>query len=207
MWARMNPRERLMYKAIRHPLTILFGYFTIFMFGMCLSSFVRAPKRNWSSGLAILINWVLTGLVIWLFGFEVFFFAFFLPIFIACASGGYLFYAQHNFPEIEIQPRETWSYTRAALESSSYMKTGRLMGWFTGNIGYHHVHHLNPRIPFYRLPEAMAGVPELQAPRTTSLSLSDIVACFRLKIWDPKVGKMVGYPREDAQVETEATAA
>ena len=55
---------------------------------------------------------------------------------------------------MRILPEESWTYQRAALESSSYMKLNRVMRWITGNIGYHHIHHLNVRIPFYRLPEA-----------------------------------------------------
>jgi omega-6 fatty acid desaturase (delta-12 desaturase) len=67
------------------------------------------------------------------------------------------------------------------------------MDWFTGNIGYHHVHHLNPRIPFYRLPEAMAALPELQNPRVTTLHPRDIVACLRQNLWDPARQRMVTY--------------
>jgi omega-6 fatty acid desaturase (delta-12 desaturase) len=93
-----------------------------------------------------------------------------------------------------LQPREKWTYERAALESSSFMEMGPVMNWFTGNIGYHHVHHLNPGIPFYRLPEAMAAIPALQRPGKTSLRPADIAACFKLKLWDPEAGKMVGYP-------------
>ena len=118
-----------------------------------------------------------------------------LPDQLRMMAGAYLFYAQHNFPDMIVQPRETWEYTRAALESSSYMKTGRILGWLTGDIGYHHVHHLNPGIPFYRLKDAMAGIPELQQPLgTTSLWPSDIAACFRQKLWDAEKGAMVGYP-------------
>jgi omega-6 fatty acid desaturase (delta-12 desaturase) len=197
IWTKMSPRERFMYKLIRHPLTILFGYFTIFMYGMCLSSFLRTPRKNWDSLLAVVVNLALT-VVLWtFFGFEVFFFVFFLPLFVATATGAYLFYAQHNFPDMHVQPRESWEYTRAALESSSYMETGLIMGWLTGNIGYHHVHHLNPGIPFYRLPEAMKSMPELQAPFKTSLRPRDIVACFRQKLWDAERQQMVGYPEDE----------
>jgi omega-6 fatty acid desaturase (delta-12 desaturase) len=194
MWEQMSTRERVMYRLVRHPLTMLFGYFTVFMLGMCLSPFLRAPKKNLDALAALLINWTLTGLVIWKFGFVMFFLGMFLPLATSMAVGAYLFYAQHNFPEIEVQPRHEWSFTRAALESSSFMKMGPIMNWFTGNIGYHHVHHLNPTIPFYRLPDAMAGVKELQNPPTTSLGLRDVLACFRLKLWDPDQHKMVGYP-------------
>jgi len=195
MWSQMSRKERFMYKLIRHPLTILFGYFTIFLYGMCLSSFFRNPKKNWDSMLAVVVNLALTVSLWWAFGFEVFFFAYFVPLFVATATGAYLFYAQHNFPEMDVQPRHEWEYTHAALHSSSYMKTGPIMGWLTGNIGYHHVHHLNPGIPFYRLPEAMKGIPELQTPHATSLHPKDIVACFQQKLWDPEQQVMVGYPK------------
>lgn len=195
MWQKMSARERFMYKAVRHPLTIVFGYFTVFMLGMGVSPFVRSPKKNWDSALSLAVNWGVSALLLWKFGFAAFFFGYFFPLAVAMASGAYLFYAQHNFPDMHVQPRHEWSYARAALESSSYMKMGPVMNWFTGNIGYHHVHHLNQQIPFYRLPEAMAEIPELQQPATTSLRFSDIATCFRLKLWDPDLGKMVGYPK------------
>ena len=207
MWKKMSRRERFMYKLIRHPLTILFGYFTIFMYGMCVSSFLRNPRKNWDSLLALIVNLAITALLWAVFGFEFFFFVFFLPLFVATATGAYLFYAQHNFPEMHIQPRDQWEYTRAALESSSYMECGPVMRWLTGNIGYHHVHHLNPGIPFYRLPEAMKAIPELQNPRKTSLAPRDIIACFRQKLWDPERQQMVGYPKEDGAVGGEPVGA
>ena len=193
LWARMSSAERRMYKTVRHPLTILLGYFTIFMFGMCVSPLLRAPKKHWDSALSLAVNWALSGALIALAGPSTFVWAYFLPLLVATATGAYLFYAQHNFPSVHIQPRESWSYTRAALESSSYMEMGPVMRWFTANIGYHHVHHLNSQIPFYRLPEAMAAIPELQHPPTTRLRPSEIRACFRLKLWDPERQCMVGY--------------
>jgi len=194
IWSKMSAKDRLMYKVIRHPLTIAVGVFTIFMYGMGVSPLLRSPKKNWDSAVALILFWAIAGVVIAKLGLATWIFAHLLPLAVACATGSYLFYAQHNFPDIHVQPREEWSYTRAALESSSYMKVGPVMSWFTGNIGYHHVHHLNQQIPFYRLPEAMAAIPELQDPPTTTLSLKDVVANFRLKIWDPEAGKMTGYP-------------
>ena len=197
MWAQMTPTQRTVYKAFRHPLTVAFAYFTVFGVGMCIQPFLRNPRKNWDSMLSLVVN-VVASIAIWYFaGFSIFFFAYFLPLFVATGTGAYLFYAQHDFPEINVQPRENWEYTRAALESSSYMDLSPLMHWFTGNIGYHHVHHLNPGIPFYRLPEAMAGIPELREPLgKTSLALRDIRACFAQKLWDAQQGKTVGYPAD-----------
>mgnify|MGYP000013409557 CR=1 FL=1 len=81
-------------------------------------------------------------------------------------------------------------YTEAALHGSSHLVMGPVMRWLTFNIGYHHVHHLNSKIPGYRLPEAMAAIEELQSPRPTSLSPTDVLACLRLVAWDPGAQRM-----------------
>jgi len=194
IYAKLTPREQMAYRMARHPATVLFGYLTVFLYGMCLASFYRSPRKCWDSALALVLHAVLLGCVGYFAGPDVLFFALVLPFFIAFALGGYLFYAQHNFEGMHLQGRHEWEYTRAALESSSYMELGPVMRWFTGNIGYHHVHHLNQAIPFYRLPEAMAAIPELQNPGKTSLTPREVARCFSLKLWDTEQGRMVGFP-------------
>ena len=194
MWAMMKPEQRRNYALTRHPAIITMGYFTLFTVGMCIAPFVREPRKYWDSGLALVVHFgtlVAVGLA---FGLDAAFFGILLPFFIAFAAGAYLFYAQHNFPGIVLRDRTKWDYTHAALKSSSMFDMSPVMHWFTGNIGYHHVHHLNHRIPFYRLPEAMAGVPELQHPTRTSWHPRDIMACLRLKLWDKSKGEMVPFP-------------
>ncbi len=195
-WREATEAQRRHYRIVRHPMTVLLAYFTAFMLDMCLMSFLRSPRKRWDSLIALLANWAATAFIVARFGFTTFFFAYFVPLFVAMATGAYLFYAQHNFEGLQIQPREQWAYDRAALHSSSYMPTGPVMGWLTGNIGYHHVHHLNPTIPFYRLPEAMAAIPELQEAAVTRLSAKDIVANFQMKLWDPDQRRMVAFPAE-----------
>ncbi|MBI5512537.1 MAG: fatty acid desaturase [Deltaproteobacteria bacterium] len=194
LYQRLTPAQRWLYGAARHPLNVLFGYVTIFLLGMCASSFLRAPRKNWDSGVALVAHFAGVGLTAWLFGWGVALSAYVVPLALACAVGGYLFYAQHNVPGVYVAPREAWSYAGAALRSSSYLRSGPVFRWFSGNIGYHHVHHLNPGIPFYRLPEVMDALPALQDPPVTSLSPRDVIACFRLKLWDPDAGRMVGFP-------------
>jgi omega-6 fatty acid desaturase (delta-12 desaturase) len=198
MWRRMNRWQRLRYRAARHPLAIVCAYLTVFLYGMCLTPFLRNPRKNWDSALAFLVHGALTSIVLAFGGPRTYVFCLLLPFTIAHALGAYLFYAQHNFASVHIESRESWSYTRAALTSSSYMPMGPMMRWFTANIGYHHVHHLNPSIPFYRLPEAMAALPALQHPGVTTLGWRDILDCIGLKVWDPQRGRMVGLPREES---------
>ncbi len=189
----MSPGERRMYLFIRHPLTILTGYFTMFIFGMCISSFLSSPKKHYDSLFALIAHGLLIYFVIALLGWQAWLLAIFIPMFIACAIGAYLFYAQHNFPGTSFSCKEEWKYEVAALESSSYMVMSPFMRFMTGNIGYHHIHHLNSRIPFYRLPEAMAAIPQLQMARKTSLDIREIAACLRLKVWDPEANRMIGF--------------
>ncbi len=195
MYQALTPGQKLAYRITRHPLTIALGMLTVFVWGMVLGPFVKDPRKHTEALVTVALHALLAAVIIHLGGVGAWLFAVVLPLAVAHAMGGYLFYAQHNFPGMHIEPRQTWEYTKAALQSSSYMRTGRVMQWFTGNIGYHHVHHLNPSIPFYRLPEAMAALPELQHPGTTSLAPADIVACFKLKLWDGEANEMVGYPR------------
>jgi omega-6 fatty acid desaturase (delta-12 desaturase) len=112
---------------------------------------------------------------------------------IAAALGAYLFYSQHNFPGMKLKERSDWDFVYAAIHSSSYTAMGPILRWFTGNIGYHHVHHLNAHIPFYRLPEAMASIRELQVMSPIRLSPRHIYRCFRLKLWDPEKDRMVSF--------------
>jgi len=187
----LNRQEKRMYLSIRHPLTMLFGYITMFILGMSLRSFLSSPKRHYDSLIALILHLIGSVLVFYFFGWQGWLLGVVIPLFIACGLGAYLFYAQHNFPGVYFADKNGWTYETAALESSSYMKMNSVMEWFTANIGYHHIHHLNARIPFYRLKEVMKDFPELQHPKITSLKIKDIIACLRLKVWDAKNSEMI----------------
>lgn len=184
--------KRFKYLFMRHPLTILFGYVFIFLFGMCLYPFLNAGRQHLDSLIALVVHLAIGGLLIAFGGVSDWLLIQVVPHFVACAIGSYLFYAQHNFPTVIHKENSGWTYEGAALDSSSFMKMNPLMHWITGNIGYHHIHHLNSKIPFYRLPEVMGVFPELQVPRTTSLSPAEIYRCLRLKLWDVEAQRMVG---------------
>ncbi|HLA57962.1 MAG TPA: fatty acid desaturase, partial [Puia sp.] len=178
----MNGRQKFEYLAIRHPLTIAMGYFSMFIFGMCIASFISNPRKHYDSLIALIIHITISVLLFIFVGWQIWFCLFFLPFVIAFAMGAYLFYAQHNFPGVTFSDNKEWAYEKAAMESSSYMVMNPVMAWLTGNIGYHHIHHLNSKIPFYRLPEVMAQIKELQSCKRTSLNIKEVIACLRLKI-------------------------
>lgn len=193
-YRKASTARRLLYRASRSGITIFFGYFFIFLIGMCTKSFLTDPKRHFDSLIALMVHFGLAVALYYLGGISLLMYVLILPLFLACAIGGYLFYVQHNFPGVIMKPREEWTYVFAAMKSSSYMQGGPLVEWFTANIGYHHVHHLNARIPFYNLPGAMRAIPELREPLVTSLHPRDVLAALRLKLWDAQRQEMVGFP-------------
>ena len=162
IWNKLSPGDQRAYAVARNGVTILFAYISIFLIGMNVAPLRRDPRKNHSAWAALALHLALGGLAFWLGGLQGLLLGFLLPLNVAFIAGAYLFYAQHNFEGIKLRGRHEWEFSRAALESSSYMQLGPVMAWFTGNIGYHHVHHLNAKIPFYRLPEAMAGLELLQ---------------------------------------------
>ncbi|MCJ7556026.1 MAG: fatty acid desaturase [Gammaproteobacteria bacterium] len=203
MWREASWKERAGYRVERHPVTVLCGYITIFFFSITLLSLLKKPLRHLDSLVALLAHGSLIA-VVWVYGgFDVAFFVVLLPMGIASALGSYLFFAQHSFKNMRILTPGTWNFYRAAMESSSYLRMNKVMQWFTGNIGFHHIHHLNIRIPFYRLPEAMKAIPELQSPQTTTLAPRDILECFRCFLWDEDRQRMVSY-REARQLAAHA---
>jgi omega-6 fatty acid desaturase (delta-12 desaturase) len=183
--------EQRVYLFIRHPLTIAFGYIFMFLYGMCIRSLMNNTGRHWDSIIALVLHVAFAVVLVLFTGWSGFLFGFMLPFLLVLSLGAYLFYAQHNFPGVTFADKEGWTYASAALDSSSHMKMSPVMRWFLANIGYHHIHHLNPRIPFYRLPEVHAAIPELQHAKTTSLWPWDVVKCLRLKVWDPVQQRML----------------
>lgn len=188
-----SEKDRFFYLSVRSPINMLLAYFTTFMYGLCIQSFLSSPRRHWDSLVVLILHYTIAVFLFVHFGWLTWFLAFFLPFFLSHMLGAYLFYAQHNFPEAIFRNNEDWNYADAALYSSSYMKMNPIMQWTTANIGYHHIHHLNSRIPFYRLPEAMAHIEELQHPKVTTLKFSDIRKCLELKVWDPEQNRMIGF--------------
>ncbi len=197
MWRRATPWQRFLYRMVRGPTNMMFGYFTVFLLGMVIRPLLKNPRRNHSAALSLFVHFGTLALIVRIAGLETAFLIFLLPQMFSCAAGSYLFYAQHNFPDAVMRDRRDWSYTDAALHASSMMTGGPVMRWFTGDIGFHHVHHLNSSIPFYRLEETMNALPELQNPGTTSLSLTDVWRCFDLDLWDPDTSRMVSIREAD----------
>lgn len=196
-YAASSRMGRFHYAIARNPATIALAYVTVFLFGMCIQPIIESPRRHFDAVLSLVVHFTL----IWLLcdNLSDMILVWLVPFATASLLGAYLFFAQHNFPGATFHVDREWDYVFAALHSSSYIAMGPIMSWFTGNIGYHHVHHLNEKIPFYRLPEAMAAIEELNCPASTSLRPRDVFACLRLKLLDSKTGQLVSWRSSGAK--------
>jgi omega-6 fatty acid desaturase (delta-12 desaturase) len=121
-----------------------------------------------------------------------------LPIIaVASSLGVWLFYVQHQYENVYWERHDEWDYATAALYGSSYYKLPRILQWFTGNIGFHHIHHLSPRIPNYRLEDCHNDNPIFREiePLTVRASLKSL----HIRLWDEDRHKMIGYHKPDEE--------
>jgi omega-6 fatty acid desaturase (delta-12 desaturase) len=183
---------RARYRIFRHPL-VLFVISPTVLF-IASYRFWRngaLPKERWSVlktnlGLAAIITVaaVTMGLKTYLI--------IQLPVMALTASiGVWLFYVQHQYEEVYWSRHNEWDPARAALEGSSYYKLPRWLEWFTGSVGFHHLHHLRPRIPNYRLRQCSKSLPV--EPSRAQLTLLASLKCLRLHLWNEAEKKLVGF--------------
>lgn len=185
--------EKLEYRLSRSVLVMLTGYLVVFFWGMCVVPFFTSARRHTDCIGSVVLHVAVGYMIASMFGTSAFVLMFLMPLLIATSFGSYLFYVQHNFPGAQVASCEKWTYTKAALQSSSYLKMGALLNWFTCNIGFHHVHHLNAKIPFYRLSEAHTALPPLQDAIHTTLRVADVWHSLQLKLWDEDRERFVGF--------------
>jgi acyl-lipid omega-6 desaturase (Delta-12 desaturase) len=141
--------------------------------------------------LTTLVVILLTSAVIWLVGIKAFLLVQFPITVISSSTGVWLFYMQHQFSDTYWDSDTSWDFTRAALQGSSYFKLPRILQWFTGNIGFHHIHHLSPRIPNYLLQKCHYENPVFQKGNVITLSSS--LKNSILTLWDENQKKLVSF--------------
>ena len=156
-----------------------------------------AWRREWASALLNDLALVVAAIVLcWIFGWKAVLAVQLSLMLVAGAAGIWLFYVQHQFERTYWARGGQWDARAAAMAGSSFYDLPRVAHWFTGNIGYHHIHHLSSRVPNYRLRDCFESDPRLQAvPR---LTLRSSLSCARLKLWDEDSWRMVGFPRRGA---------
>ena len=110
---------------------------------------------------------------------------------LAAIGGVYLFYFQHQFEDVTWRRNEDWNYKEMALEGSSFFKLPVILQWFTGNIGFHHVHHLGPTIPNYNLAKCHNENPIFQ--NIKPFKIIDSFYALNLRLWDEKNQRIITF--------------
>ncbi len=184
--------KRLGYRLVRNPWFLLF-------IGSPFSFLVRnrypSKHHNKAERLSIYLTdvalVVIVAVVMYLIGWKEFLLVQGPIMYFASIFGVFLFFVQHQFDGVVWERQENWDYATVALKGSSFLKLPRVLDWFSASIGYHHIHHLSPKIPNYNLRPAYQENPLFQDVKT--LNLWEAMKCFRYKLWDEKKRKLVGF--------------
>ena len=165
--------ERLQYRLYRNPF-IMFVLGPLYLFlitnRMNRKDARRKERRNTYLTNVSIIG--ITALLIWAIGWSSFLIVQLPIMFVAGSLGIWLFYVQHQFEDSYFEDEADWDYVKAAIDGSSYYKLPRVLQWITGNIGYHHVHHLSPKVPNYNLEQVHESTPPLQQATTITVGSS-----------------------------------
>lgn len=201
----MCDKNKGRYRLYRNPLVLLiFGtpFFVIFMQRFPFNSsmgfyenYNTVDRQSiWGSvmqsNICLAAFWGAMGM---LFGFTNLLIIY-TPVLVMTAwLGGWLFYVQHQFEDTYWEKNEKWDWAEAALMGSSYYDMPKVLQWFTGNIGIHHIHHLSSKIPNYKLQECLDARPELK--NINRMTLKDSLKTLSLRLWDEDEAMLVSYKR------------
>lgn len=188
----LSPRKRLFYRIFRHPIFLVgFGGPAMFVFTnrFTTKTMTGKQKRNiYFTNLMLLTFAVSMSLLI---GWKEFLLIQMPLIYIAATAGVYLFYLQHQYEDVYWCRADNWDYKEMAIHGSSFFKLPAVLRWFTGNIGYHHVHHLGPTIPNYNLVKAHNENQLFKEVKPITLWRS--FSSLKLRLWDEKNEQIVSF--------------
>lgn len=185
-------RLRLAYRLYRNPF-VMFGLGPIYVF-LLKNRFNRKGARQKERMNTYLTNIIIVAVVAilcWAIGWQSFLFVHGTIFLIAGSVGIWLFYVQHTFEDSYFEEDKDWEYVKAAVEGSSFYKLPKILQFLTGNIGFHHVHHLSPRVPNYKLEEAHNNTLPLKNVPTITLATS--LQSLRFRLWDEKSNNFVSF--------------
>lgn len=197
---RALPRgKQFTYRLYRNPL-VLFGLGPSYMFllqNRVPAGLMRAGKEYWISAMGTnLALAALVGGLLWFGGWPVVLLILLPTTIMAASIGMWLFYVQHQFEETHWDSEPDWQLHDAALHGSSHYDLPPVLRWLTANIGIHHVHHLNSRVPFYRLTEVLGDHQELAEAQI--LTLRESLACVKFNLWDEDGRRLVSFAQARA---------
>jgi len=184
--------KRFAYRLARNPV-ILFVIAPLFLF-LVRERFVTDGAGKKERRSVYLTNFALAAMILALsmaFGWEAYLIIQLIVVGVGTSVGVWLFYVQHQFEGVYWERSDEWDYATAALKGSSFYKLPKILQWFSGNIGFHHIHHLSPRIPNYHLEKCHEAEPLFQTVKPVTLWSS--LKSFTFRLWDEKERKLVGF--------------
>ncbi len=191
-YEQLSRRKKLFYRVYRHPI-ILFGIGSFLLFVIWFR-FTRKgmgkPERR-SVYITNLIILLFSSVLILLMGWKAFLLIQLPVIYIATVAGVWLFYVQHQYEDVIWTRQEEWDYKKMALEGSSFLRFPRVLQWFSGNIGYHHIHHLSPKIPNYNLERCHKDNPMFAEIKPVTFVPS--IRTMSLRLWNEKAGRLISF--------------
>ena len=200
----LSPGKKRAYRLYRHPLfLIVLAPFLLFVIGMRLTRRSMGRTEKKSVYITNLILALTAALMTLLIGWKAFLLIQLPVIYFASVAGVWLFYVQHQFDEVIWTRQDEWDYMTMALEGSSYLKLPRVLQWFSGNIGYHHIHHLSPRIPNYFLEKCHRENDLFGYIKPVTFIPS--LRTMRLKLWDEQSRKLVSFRHQKQPVPVAVT--
>lgn len=183
---------KIAYRLYRNPiLMFLIGPIYIVLFTNRVNRKAARKKERLNTYLTNVLIVGLCSFMCWALGWEKFALVQAPIFYLSSMAGIWLFYVQHQFEDTYFEPDENWDYVKAAVEGSSFYKLPKILQWITGNIGYHHVHHLSPRVPNYKLEDVHNNTEPLQYVPTITLKTSLSALSFRL--WDEQNKKFISF--------------
>jgi len=187
-----TPWKRFMYGFFRHPLVMFtFGPLYIFAISNRFASKNASKKQRQSVVLTNLALLAITAILCLTIGWANFLLIMLPLTWLAGALGIWMFYIQHQYENVYWERNNAWDFVCSALQGASYYKLPRIAQWFTGNIGFHHIHHLSPRIPNYFLEKCFNETPEFQDAEIITLRAS--LRSLPLRLWDEQSRKLVSF--------------
>lgn len=205
-YAAAKPLQRLYYRIYRNPLVLfVLGPIAVFVIQYRFNAKGARRKERMNTYLTNVSIVALYGTMIMLVGWQAFLLVQLPIVFVSGFLGIWLFYVQHQFEDTYFEHDEEWSYVNAAVEGSSYYKLPKLLQWITGNIGFHHVHHLSPKVPNYNLELAHNATPPLQ--KATTITLSTSLQALSYRLWDEEHKAFVSFKEMKQRLQQKKPAA
>lgn len=191
-YKRRTPKQRFFYRVYRNPF-IMFGLGAGLMF-LVMNRFTRkgfSRKERKSVYIANIGIAVFATGVSLLIGFETYLLIQLPVMWIAATAGVFLFYVQHQFPDVHWYRDEEWDYSTVAIHGASYLALPVVLQWFSGNIGFHHIHHLSSKIPNYKLEKCFRENEAFQ--QVIPVTFISSMKSLNLRLWDEDRKRLVTY--------------